>query len=84
MAKLKFELNRAGVRDILRGSAMRGIVESHAGEMQSRAGEGYTVRYGRNRVLAFVETGSSEAFQDNYENNTVLKALSSSGYPRHK
>ena len=75
MAKLKFELNRAGVRNLLRSSEMRGVVESHAGAMRSRAGDGYTVRYGRNRVVAFVETGREESAQDNLDNNTLLKAV---------
>ena len=75
MAKMKFELNRRGVRDLLTSGEMRGAIESEAAAMQARAGQGYSIRYGRNRVVAFVETGTDDAVLDNLENNTLRKAV---------
>ena len=71
----KFELNREGVRELLMSREMRGVVESYANGMSKRAGDGYNVRYGRNRVVAFVEPDTDEAKQDNLDNNTLLKAV---------
>jgi len=51
------------------------IIESHAKAMQNRVGDGYTVRYGKSRAVAFVETDSDSAAQDNLDNNTLLKAV---------
>ena len=75
MAKMKFELNSAGVVQLLKSAEMRGVIESEANGMSNRAGEGYVVRYGRDRVVAFVETGTDAAAQDNLDNNTLLKAV---------
>ena len=43
----------------------------------NRAGTGYTVSTytGRSRVNASVGATSEEALRDNYENNTLLKAV---------
>ena len=74
-SKMKFQLNRKGVRDLMRSPEMKEVIESHARAMQGRAGDGYTVRYGKSRTVAFVETGSDGAAQDNLDNNTLLKAV---------
>ena len=75
MAKMKFELNYAGVSRLLKSPEMRSVVEANAARIQKNAGDGYVVKYGKNRVVAFVETGSDEAAQDNLDNNTLLKAV---------
>lgn len=75
MAKMKFELNHAGVGRLLKSTEMREVIESKASEVQNRAGDGYDIRYGKNRLVAFVETGTDEAVQDNLDNNTLLKAV---------
>ena len=75
MAKTKFELNYAGVGELLKSPEMRSVIESYAAEASHRAGEGYNVKYGSNRVVAFVETGTDAAAQDNLDNNTLLKAV---------
>ena len=75
MAKMKFELNRAGVSRLLKSPEMRSVIEANAASVQKNAGDEYVVKYGKNRVVAFVETGSDEAAQDNLDNNTLLKAV---------
>ena len=77
MSKVKFELNRAGVRDLLRSQESANICRSHAVGVQGRAGAGYevTTYIGRNRANASVHAETYEARKDNYENNTLLKAL---------
>ena len=75
MARMKFKLNYSGVGRLLRSPDMKRVIESYADAMKKRAGDGYDVRYGKNRVTAFVETGTESAAQDNMENNTLLKAV---------
>lgn len=77
MSKVKFELDRAGVRDLLRSQGALSVCKEYADAACSRAGEGYevTTYVGRNRVNASVHAATYEARKDNYENNTLLKAL---------
>lgn len=74
---LKFELNREGVKELLQSAEMGEICESYARDVQARAGEGYEVNtyVGETRVNASVHAGTYEARRDNFENNTLLKAL---------
>lgn len=77
MSKMKFKLNRAGVRELLKSGEMMGICQEHASQIAARAGEGYeTSTYtGVNRVNASVKASTPEAVRDNLENNTLLKAV---------
>lgn len=77
MSKFKFELNRAGVRELMRSDAMKEIVSGHAENAQSRLGSGYaTDSYvGKNRVNAMVYADTEQAIDDNSENNSLLKAV---------
>lgn len=77
MANVKIELNREGVREMLRSQDMMSICESHANNALGRLGPGYTVTTmtGKNRVNASVIAESYEAKRENLEGNTILKAL---------
>ena len=76
MSKVKFELNRAGVRELLRSQEMMSVCKSYADGIRNRAGDGYEVDtfVGRNRANASVYAATYEARKDNYDNNTLLKA----------
>ena len=77
MSKVKFRLDRAGVRELLRSPEAMSVCRDYANAVQSRVGEGYevTTHVGRNRVNASVHAETYEARKDNYDNNTLLKAL---------
>jgi hypothetical protein len=77
MSKVKFELNRAGVRELLRSEGALSVVLPYAESARNRAGDGYevTTYVGRNRVNASVHAETYEARKDNYEHNTLLKSL---------
>lgn len=77
MAKVKFQLNRAGVRELLRSGEMMGICQEYAQGIQNRAGDGYEADtyIGKNRVNAMVYAATQKAKRDNLENNTLLKAV---------
>ena len=76
---IKVVLNRQGVRSLLRSSEMKSICESEAHKLAKRCGsDGYEVDTytGINRVNASVKTNSNASTEDNYKNNTLVKAVS--------
>lgn len=78
MSKIKFELNRAGVAELMKSSAMQGILTEEAGRIRSKCGDGYEqdIFIGQNRANAMVTASSFKAKRDNLKNNTLLKAVS--------
>ena len=78
MAKLKIELNRKGVRELLQSKEIMEACVSVAKNAASRAGAGYEADngfVGKTRVSAIVYPSTQEARQDNYQNNTLLKVF---------
>lgn len=77
MSKTKFKLDRAGVGQLLKSPEMLGICRGHAERIQARCGDGYevTTYTGKTRVNASVHAATVTARQDNYNNNTLLKAV---------
>lgn len=74
MSKFKFELNEAGVAELMRSAEMQSVLISHARGISARAGEGYNVHIGPHRANVSVRTETAAAVQDNLDNNTLLKA----------
>ena len=77
MAKLKFELNRDGVRNLLRSKEMMDICSEYANNALGRLGDGYEVSTysGTNRVNAEVYAETYAAKRENLKSNTILKAV---------
>ena len=77
MAKVRFELNREGVRELLRSKEMMEICTDYANSALSRLGNGYEVTSftGKNRVNAEVKAESFAAKRENLKSNTILKAV---------
>lgn len=77
MSKVRIELNRSGVRELLRSAEMMSICEEHANKALNTLGAGYevTTRTGKNRVNAEIAAVSHEAKKENSETNSILKAL---------
>ena len=73
----RFELNEAGVRELLQSSEMAAIVTSLGSNVLSRVGAGYEISTvtGKTRVNCRVAAATYEAKKENLENNTLLKAL---------
>lgn len=76
MSKVKFRLDRDGVRQLMQSAEAMSVCEQYAHAIQNRCGEGYevTTYVGKNRANASVHAATVEARRDNYENNTLLKA----------
>lgn len=77
MSKIKFELNRAGVRELMKSQEMGDVLKEYAARIASNAGEGYEVYQGKNRANVSVKTATDAAAADNLENNTLEKAVRS-------
>ena len=77
MSKVKFELDRAGVRELMQSNEMMNVCREYAEQVRARAGEGYEAStfVGRNRVNASVRAETFEAIRNNHQYNTLLKAL---------
>ena len=76
-----FELNIAGLNELMKSAEMQGILEQAGNAVASAAGGDYGVRVHEADwvAIANVYPDSAEAAKDNYENNTLLKATQSTG-----
>lgn len=79
MSNIVFELNSAGVRELLQSSEMAEVVREFSGQVLANAG-GSSAGYGMNvqtgnRAVGRVFCNDSKGLRDNSENNTLLKAL---------
>lgn len=77
MSKIRVELDYHGIGELMRGSGMAEAVSQKAAEIAGRAGDGYAYRVHDTgqRQAANVYPDTSEAWNDNLENNTLLKAM---------
>lgn len=78
MAKLHIKLNRRGVRELLKSQEIMDECVRIAQQKANEAGSGYVADsgyVGKTRASAMVYPSSAAARQDNYHNNTLLKAF---------
>lgn len=73
----RFELNYAGVGQILKSEEMQNVLQAKAEEICGRCGEGYStdVKVLNTRAVASVFPETDEAYIDNLKHNTLLKAV---------
>lgn len=76
-SKVKFELDRNGVREMMQSSGIMAECEKYASAIQSSAGSEYEVstRIGGTRAIAKVAPSTAHAYYSNLKHNTLLKAL---------
>jgi hypothetical protein len=77
MAKMKFNLNRKSVADLMKSGAMQKVLKDHATVIKNRCGDGYEqdIHVGKSRVNAMVSATTYQAKKENSRNNTILKAV---------
>lgn len=77
MAKFKFELDKAGVAQLLKSPEMQSLLGGMGVQRASMAGDGYAsdVHVFQKRAVAHIYADTPEAKRDNYDNNTLLKVL---------
>lgn len=74
--KIRFELDKKGVRELLHSSELKSALEEEARKRKPSM-DGYEVESfnAGMRVVAKIQAGTYEARKDNLSNNTLLKAL---------
>ena len=74
---VKFELNPAGVRELLRSKEMQNVLNDYGNAVMNRAGGDYvkSTYVGTNRANVSIMTNSAATMRDNLNNNTLLRAL---------
>lgn len=79
MSSMKFKLNRAGVRELMKSHEMQAALTDKANGIRNRAGTGYEsdIFVGKTRANAMVYADSYQAKRDNKKHNTLLKAVKS-------
>lgn len=77
MAKVDFELNWDGVRELMQSPEMVNVCKQYAEKIRNKAGSGYEIstHVGKTRANASVIAVSHKAKNDCLKNNTLLKAL---------
>lgn len=76
MSKVRFELDRTGVRALMRSPEMQAVLKARADTVKDRCGDGYEAYVAQTRAVAVVETATPQAVDDNSAHNTLLKATS--------
>lgn len=91
MSNVRFELNINGLRDLMKSGEMKAILEEAGGTVAGHAsaisgGKEFSHRVHDASYVSIVNVfpGTKEAAKDNYDNNTLEKALGSCGLPRQK
>ncbi len=85
MSSVKFELNINGLRELMKGAEMQGVLNQAGSKVaqiaQNMSGHKYGSRVHDASFVSIcnVYPEDAEGRSDNYENNTAVKALSSSG-----
>lgn len=77
MAKPRIQLNRKGVRTLLRSPAVLADLEGRARRIAAAAGPGHVVdsSVGRNRARAAVITATAEAMLSEAKHRTLTRAI---------
>lgn len=78
MSNYQFELNREGVKQLMKSAEMKAVLDETAQHIASSAEGDYKVNSmtGRTRANAEVSCASTKTYYDNLRNNTLLKAMS--------
>lgn len=76
-SNFKLEVNYSGVGQLLKGPEVQQLVKEIANDVAERAGSGYAsdLYDAGSRFIASAYTETTEAMQDNLDNNTLLEAL---------
>lgn len=79
--KVDFKLNLAGLNELMKSPAMQSHLQMAGQAVANAAGGDYGVRVHTASFVAIanVYPESKKAAKDNYENNTLVKALGASG-----
>jgi len=77
MAKVKIELNRAGLFELMNSPEITGTLEELGNAAMSNLGEGYEIStyHGKTRANVGIRASTYKTWQDQLNNNTIIKAV---------
>lgn len=77
MSNFLFELNRDGVRELLKSAEMQNTVNEVGQQILDACGDGYEVKHnvGRSRATCTVHPATAKAYYSNRKHKTLQKAL---------
>lgn len=79
MSKSIIKLNEKGIIELLQSRSMQNYLVEQGKAIQKRCGSGYEsenqATIGRKRAIVRVSAVTNKAKKDNYDNNTLIKAL---------
>ena len=83
---VKFKLNLPGLNELMKSAEMQAVLDAAGDAVANAAGPGYTTTGRTGQFIGFsnVYPEDQKAAKDNYENNTLLKALGSVGLRQSK
>ena len=86
MADVKFELNLSGLNELMKSAEMEAVLDEAGAAVASAAGAEYGHRVHQANFVALcnVYPDSKEAAEENFEENTLIKALSQVGLSMSK
>lgn len=81
MADIKFELNLQGLNELMTSDAMQAALDEAGAKVAKIAGPDYATSGKTGRWIGFcnVYPNSARAAHENFKDNTLVKALGSSG-----
>ena len=81
MSKVDFKLNLPGLNELMKSPEMQAALQGAGNAVAGIAGDDYGVRVHQASFVAIanVYPNSKKAAEDNYKNNTLVKALGASG-----
>ena len=81
-----FKLNLQGLNELMKSAEMQAVLDEAGRAVANVAGDGYTTTGRTGQYIGFsnVYPEDKQAAKDNYENNTLLKALGSVGLRQTK
>lgn len=86
MGKVEVKLNLKGINEVMKSPEILSACEAAGQAVAMAAGADYGTKSGTINYIAYcnVFPESKEAAKENYEDNTILKAVSSVGLPLTK
>lgn len=78
MGNVLIKLDDAGIQELLKSTEIMGELQSVGATVLAKAGAGYAMdsHSGKKRGNVSIYADTKEAYQDNLDNNTLLKAVS--------
>ena len=79
--EVKFELNLPGLNELMKSAQMQAVLDEAGASVASAAGSDYASSPKTGHWIGFsnIYPNSARAAKENYEDNTLIKAISSSG-----